>query len=86
MAKIEYYAERKEIIELPNCFCGEEPKLIDDFDEVGDYRYRYVIVKCPYCNAHANEGRGWNTFNPYRVAVEKAAEDWIKMIERKRSK
>ena len=84
MAKIEYVAKRKEVLELPNCFCGSEPELIDDFDEVGDYRYRYVYVKCPYCNAQANEGRGYNTFNPYLSAVEKAAEDWIKMIERRK--
>lgn len=82
MAKIEYYAERKETIELPNCFCGEEPELIDAYDDVGDYRYRYVMVKCPYCRAHT-DGRGWNTFNPYHVAVEEAVADWIKMIERR---
>ena len=82
MARIEYVAERKETIELPNCFCGEEPELIDDYDDVGDYRYRFVLVKCPYCHAHANEGRCWNTFKPYHKAVEMAAVDWIKMIRR----
>ena len=81
---IEYTVEKKEVIELPNCFCGTEPELVDDFDEVGDYRYRFVLVKCPYCHAHANEGRGWNTFNSYRKAVEEAAEDWIKMINRRK--
>ena len=83
MAKIEYMIEKKEVLELPNCFCGSEPKLIEDFDEVGDYRYHYVLIKCPYCNAHANEGQGWNTFNPYHKAVEEAAKDWIRMIKRK---
>ena len=82
MAKIEYYKESKETLELPKCFCGEEPELIDDYDDVGDYRYHWVVIKCPYCHAHANEGRGWNTFNPYHIAVEEAAEDWIKMIRR----
>lgn len=83
MSKIEYYAERKETLELPNCFCGEEPELVDDYDDVGDHRYRYVYVKCPYCNARANEGRGYNTFKPYYKAVEIAAEDWVKLIERR---
>ncbi len=83
MAKIEYVATRKEVLELPNCFCGEEPELRDEYDDVGDYRYRWVVVKCPYCHSHANKGRGWDTFNPYHKAVEKAAEDWIKMIERR---
>lgn len=83
MAKIEYVAVRKDTIDLPNCFCGEEPELIEDFDEVGDYRYHFVLIKCPYCKAHANEGRGWNTFKSYQEAVEMAAEDWIKMIKRR---
>ena len=82
MAKIEYHVERKETVELPNCFCGAEPELVDDYDDVGDARYRYVYIKCPYCNARANEGRGWNTFNPYHVAVEEAIADWNKMIRR----
>lgn len=37
MAKIEYYKESKETVNLPNCFCGEEPELIEDYDDVGDY-------------------------------------------------
>ena len=82
MANIEYYAERKETIELPTCFCGEEPELVDDYDDVGDHRYRWVVVECPYCHAHANEGRGWNTFKARSAAVREAAEDWIKLIRR----
>lgn len=83
MAKIEYVTEKKEVLDIPNCFCGCEPKLIDDFDEAGDYRYRFVYIKCPYCNARANDSCGYNTFKPYWEAVEEAAEDWIKMIERR---
>ena len=82
MAKVEYYKESKEIVELPNCFCGEEPELIDDYDDVGDYRYRWVVLRCPYCHAHANEGRGWNTFKARSAAVREAAEDWVKLIRR----
>lgn len=82
MAKIEYEVERTETIELPNCFCGEEPELVDDYDDVGDHRYRWVVVECPYCHAHANEGRGWNTFKARSAAVREAAEDWIKLIRR----
>lgn len=82
MAKVEYYKESKETIELPNCFCGEEPELIDDYDDVGDYRYRWVVIRCPYCHAHANEGRGWNTFKSRAAAIEEASADWIKMIRR----
>ena len=84
MAKIEYVAERKETLELPNCFCGCEPELLDDFDEVGDYRYRFVLVKCPYCHAHAKDSCGYDTFNPYWRAVEEAAEDWVKLITRRK--
>lgn len=83
MAKVEYYKETKETVELPNCFCGEEPELIEDFDEVGSHRYHHVRIECPYCRAHT-EGRGWNTFNPYYKAVEEAIEDWTKMIRRER--
>ena len=82
MANIEYYAEKKETIELPTCFCGEEPELVDNYDDVGDHRYRWVVVECPYCHAHANEGRGWNTFKARSVAVREAAEDWVKLIRR----
>ena len=82
MAKIEYHVERTETIELPTCFCGEEPELLDDYDVVGDHRYRWVVVKCPYCHAHANEGRGWNTFKARSAAVREAAEDWINLINR----
>ena len=85
MAKIEYTVEKEESIELPNCFCGEEPELVDGFEEGMDYfRYRYVLIQCPYCHAHANDGCGWNTFHPYSKAVEEAAEDWIKMINRRK--
>lgn len=82
MAKVEYYKESKETVELPNCFCGEEPELIDDYDDVGDYRYRWVVIKCPYCHAHANEGIGWNTFKSRAAAIKEASADWIKMIRR----
>ena len=82
MAKVEYYKESKASVDLPNCFCGEEPELVDDYDDVGDHRYRYVVIKCPYCHACANEGRGWNTFKPYHAAVEEAIEDWNKLIRR----
>jgi hypothetical protein len=81
MAKIEYYAERKETLDLPKCFCGEEPELIDDYDDVGDYRYYHVRIQCPYCRAHT-DSYGWNTFKPKWKAVEEAAEDWIKLIMR----
>lgn len=58
------------------------PELLDEYDVVGDHRYRWVVVKCPYCHAHANEGRGWNTFKARYAAVREAAEDWIKLIRR----
>ena len=84
MAKIEYMVERKESIELPNCFCGEEPELVEGFDEVEYFRYRYVLIQCPYCLAHANDGCGWGTSRSYSEAVEEAAEDWIKMVNRRK--
>lgn len=45
MAKIEYNAERTETIELPNCFCGEEPELVENCHTVGDYKYKSVYIK-----------------------------------------
>jgi hypothetical protein len=81
MAIIKYYIGREETLELPNCFCGAEPVLVDRFKDVGNHKFRFVVIKCPYCHAHANEGRGY-TSQPYHRAVEKAVEDWIKMIER----
>lgn len=84
MVQVQYEVVKKqEILNFPKCFCGCEPELVDEFDEVGDYRYRYVYIKCPYCNAQANEGRGYNSFSPYWQAVKEAAEDWIKLIERR---
>lgn len=83
MAKIEYYKESKETVNLPNCFCGEEPELIEDYDDVGDYRYHHVRIQCPYCRAQT-DSYGWNTFNPYHKAVEEAIEDWTKMIRREK--
>lgn len=81
MKGVEILKESKETVEIPNCFCGEEPALIDDYDVVGDYRYRHIKIQCPYCQAHT-DAYGWNTFNPYHKAVEKAIEDWIKIIRR----
>ena len=83
MEKIEYVAERKEVLDLPNCFCGTEPKLIEDFEDIGRYRCHYVFIRCPYCHAQTNRRWQYDSFNPYWQAVEEAAEDWIKLIERR---
>ena len=37
MAKIEYYTEREEILDLPNCFRCEEPELVEEYDDIGDH-------------------------------------------------
>lgn len=82
MTKIEYNVERTETIELPNCFCGEEPELAENCNTVGDYKYKSVYIKCPYCNAQAGRYRSYATFKPKWKAIEEAAEDWIKLIRR----
>ena len=82
MAQIEYYAERKETIELPKCFCGAEPELMEHFNTVGDHKYKSVYMKCSYCNAQADRYRSYDTFKPKWKAIEEAAEDWIKLIRR----
>lgn len=83
MVKIKYHTEKEKILDVPKCFCGTEPELVEDFDEIGNHRYRFVYIKCPYCNAKANKGHGYNTFNSYEQAVVKATEDWNKMVEGK---
>ena len=44
MAKIEYHVERKETVELPNCFCGGKPRLA----RCGDQK-EFFIYQCSCC-------------------------------------
>lgn len=84
--KITYKKTETVEVELPNCFCGEEPQLIREVPIIRTSKNmstRWIYFKCPYCNAHHGNKHNSGGFKTYDECVQSAAEDWIRLIERK---
>lgn len=83
--KITYKKTEMVEVELPNCFCGEEPQLITELPKVciNNASERWIYFKCPYCNAHYGNKHRAGQAKTYDECVRSAAEDWIRLIERK---
>ena len=84
--KITYKKLETVEVEMPNCFCGEEPQLISEVPIIRtseNMSERWIYLKCPYCNArHGNKHRAGGV-KTYDECVRDAAEDWIRLIEGK---
>lgn len=73
-------------VEMPNCFCGEEPQLISEVPIIrtsDSASERWIYCKCPYCNAHHGNKHRAGFAKTYDECVRDAAEDWIRLIEGK---
>ena len=84
--KITYKKTETVEVELPNCFCGEEPQLITEVPNIRtseNMSARWIYLKCPYCNARHGNKRRAGHIKTYDECVQSAAEDWIRLIERK---
>lgn len=86
-AHLKYQDAIDKIIEVPNCFCGEEPVFVDNnviqrtiSNEDSMVALRELHLQCPYCHAWTGTCRTYDSFASKAAAVKAAARDWEKMI------
>lgn len=84
MAKIEVLHAVMKTIELPTCFCGDDPDVCVERSE-GDNRYKQrAWIECPYCQARSKKySFDLDSINSKYEAIAKAASDWCAMIRNK---
>ena len=87
MAHLKYQDTIDKIIEVPNCFCGAEPILVDNkvvqktiSSEDSMVALRELYIQCPYCHARVGTGKTYDSFISKAAAVKAAARDWTGLI------
>ena len=53
MAIIEVKRIIEEKIQIPNCFCGNEPEVVYRRAQGDDCKKQIMRIECPYCGAHS---------------------------------